>query len=176
MKDILLVKPKKLNKATQTYPPIGLGFLSAYLKKKGYTVEVLDCDIKNISPQQFCQSVNLDQYQVVGFQLFTSDMDKAKQYLDFIKKSNDDIITMVGSPQVGSEPVDTLNYLQNADYGVYGEGESCLVEFLDTIKNRDLNNPDVMQRIPNLVWKVNGKYQLTPTKFEPDLDEIGAPD
>lgn len=176
MKDILLVKPQKLNKATQTYPPIGLGFLSAHLKKKGYTVEILDCDVKNISPQQFCQSVDLDQYQVVGFQLFTSDMDKAKQYLGFIEKSNGDIITMVGGPQVGSEPVDTLNYLQNADYGVYGEGESCLVEFLNTIKNGNLNDPDVMQRIPNLVWKNNGKYQLTPVAFEPDLDEIGAPD
>ena len=176
IKDILLVKPLRLNTATQMYPPIGLGFLSSYLKKKGCSVEILDCDVKNISPQQFLRFVNLDQYRVIGFRLFTSDMDRTKKYLDLIKKSRNEIITVVGGPQVGSDPIDTLKYLQNADYGVYGEGESCMVEFLNALRNGDLGKPKIMMNIPNLVWKSNGEYLLTPTKFEPDLDEIGDPD
>ncbi len=174
--DILLVKPQGINGAIQTYPPIGLGFLSTYLKKRGYTVQILDCDLKKIAPSNFSRSVDIDKYRVIGFQLFTLDMKKVKHYLEVIKKHNNRIITIVGGPQPASDPINTLEYLHYADYAVYGEGESSLSDFLNALNNKTIDDPLVMGKIQNLVWKNNGEYRINPLQFEADLDEIGPPD
>lgn len=176
MKDILLVKPQKSNDAIQTYPPIGLGFLSTYLKKNGYTADLVDCDLRGIAPSMFWRSVDISKYRIIGFQVFTMDMEKVKQYLQVIKENNHSVITIVGGPQVASDPITTLEYLQYADFAVYGEGESSLTGFLKALHSGALDNPAVMQNIPNLVWKHDNEYQVNPLRFEADLDEIGAPD
>lgn len=176
MTDILLATPQKSNKAIQICPPIGLGFLLTYLKKMGHTGHLLDCELKRISPSAFCRSVDLKRYKAIGFNLYTLDMEKVKEYLRVIKKHNKNIITIVGGPQASADPINTLEYLQYADFAVYGEGESSLAEFLNALHNKALNDPTVMKKIPNLIWKYNNKYQINPQQFEGNLDEIGHPD
>ncbi|MDD5584065.1 MAG: radical SAM protein [Candidatus Omnitrophica bacterium] len=176
MTDILLVKPQGNNIGIQTYPPLGLGFISTYLKKNDYTVHLLDCDLKNIPPSKFCTSVDLDDYQVIGFQLFTINMESVEQYLQVIKEHNAHIVTIVGGPQPASDPIHTLEYLKYADYAVYGEGESSLAEFLKALHNKTLDDPAVKGNIPNLVWRHNNEYRINPLRFEENLDQIGPPD
>lgn len=176
MIDILLAKPSRSSNAVQTYPPIGLGFISTYLKKRGYTVDLLDCDLQRIIPSIFSRVVDVNRYRVIGFQLFTLDMAKVKEYLKAIKDANGNIVTIVGGPQAALDPINTLEYLRFADFAVHGEGESSLAEFLETLHNDSLDNIDVMRNIPNLVWKYKNEYHVNPLQFEKDLDAIGYPD
>ena len=174
--DVLLVKPQKSSSAIQTYPPIGLGFLSAYLKKKGHTAEILDCNLKKITPQNFCKFVDLNRFRIIGFTLFTLDIQNVKKYLQTIKTGNSNVVTVVGGPQAASDPIWTMEYLQYTDYVVFGEGENSLVGLVDAVKNNSLDKPSVMTTIPNLLWKDKGVYRANPLSFHQDLDDIGAPD
>lgn len=174
--DVLLVKPKKSNSAIQTYPPIGLGFLSTYLKKKGHTAQILDCDLRKITPQKFCEFVDLSRFRIIGFTLFTLDLQNVKECLQIIKEKNNKIVTVVGGPQAASDPVYTMDYLKYADYVIFGEGETSLVQLVAAVKNNSLDNSSVMSNIPNLLWKDKGSYRKNSLSYHQDLDDIGAPD
>jgi anaerobic magnesium-protoporphyrin IX monomethyl ester cyclase len=174
--DILLVKPQRSRSGIQTYPPIGMGFISSYLKKKGYSVRLIDCDLDGIAPDVFTQRVDISGYRIIGFQVFTMDMPKVKEYLSVIKQQNERVITIVGGPQIASDPIASISYLENGDYAVFGEGEISLARFLEAMNAGKLDDPSTMKTIPNLLWKHKGEYQLNALEYADNLDEIGAPD
>lgn len=176
VKDLLLVKPLKGSSATQTVPPLGLGFISSHLKKKGFHVDILDCNIEVVEPKQLPNFVDLKQYIAIGFQIFTIDMPMVKQYLDEIRKVNSDIVIIVGGVQPSSDPERTMQFLSQADLGVSGEGETTMTFVMDELrKGTDLSS-DKWNDIPNLILRNGDNIILTDHFYEENLDLIGAPD
>ncbi len=175
-KDLLLVKPLKNSPAVQTVPPLGLGFISSHLTNKGFKVDIVDCNIGEITPEGFPSKVDISQYMVIGFQIFTIDIQRVKLYIEEIRKHNSEVIICIGGVQPSSDPEETMRYLDKVDFGVFGEAESVLEQVIARLRQGVDINYDNYSDIPNLILRHDGGIRLTHQVFEEDLDMIGAPD
>lgn len=175
MKDLLLIKPISDYKLQYT-PPLGLGFISNYLKKCGFSVNILDCNTRNITPETLADYVDLDTYRFIGLQAYDMDLFWVDKYIKAIKDRRPNVWVIVGGPAPSSNPELVFNFLKSADFLCVGEGEITLERFLRIDRDKGTNK-EFLQNIPNLSWRNddNGIY-LTPHEYVLDLNIIGPPD
>lgn len=173
-KDLLLIKPKSEYNLQKT-PPLGLGFISAYVKKAGYLVDILDCNVLDITPEKLLEHTDLSGYRLIGLQAFSMDMIQLKKYIDVIKAVNMDIPVIVGGPAPSSDPEGVVSFLGNVDFIAIGEGEQATLGLLSCI-NAGVVDYQKLKDTPNLAWVENGDLFRTSHAYVEDLDEVGAPD
>jgi radical SAM superfamily enzyme YgiQ (UPF0313 family) len=175
-KDLLLIKPIKSSHAIQTVPPLGLGFISSYLKKHNFKVDILDCNINQISPDKLVNFVDLTQYMAIGFQVFTIDTVIVKRYLEQIRMVIPEAILIVGGVQPSCDPIMTMRYLDQANLGVNGEGETTMKLVLEALREGNGITKGRWDVIPNLILREGEDIYVTKRYYEKNLDDIGAPD
>ncbi len=178
---LLLVVPRMV--ATSygfTNFPIGMAYISASLKKAGYSVDVLDLNnyyspIFNISILQMLLKRKIDEVKpdIVCTGGLSSHYDVLKAIMDVTKAVNTSIITVIGGGCISSEPELTMQNIQSLDFGVIGEGDETIVELVDKIKTgtTDYNSVDgiIYRGIGQLV-KTNSRKPIQ------DLDSLPYPD
>jgi anaerobic magnesium-protoporphyrin IX monomethyl ester cyclase len=152
------------------YPPLGLLYISAYLKRTNLNVEVFDStfssfeNLKNLilkkRPKVLCVYTNLvTKVNVIKLMKW--------------KNSNDelsDIKILLGGPDV---TYNYENYLKvGADALAVGEGEETCQEWCEAI----LTNSDI-SAINGLVYKVEGKIVKNPPRIKvKNVDDLPQPD
>ena len=193
MKKIILVAPyltmyksDTLNlhsiKRMMWVPPLGIGYISSFLKLHGYNPKILDCvsspdgsidDLGKyirfgLSPDKVKEYFKKEQPEVVGISCnFTSFSMDALEIAAIAKQANKDTIVIMGGAHA---TMDYLNIIQdpNVDMVIRGEGEYTLLEFL--------NNPDRLD-IESTVIKNNGKIiENNPRPVIENLDLLPFPD
>src|SRR5713101_3576231 len=117
------------------YPPLGILYISSYLKSKGFDVRVFDTTFKRKS--EFCSFIDVERPSVVGIYVNLMTKLHALELIRYCKRSGCTVI--VGGPDV---PEYAENYLRyGADIAVLGEGELTLEELLlALIGKRDLRS------------------------------------
>lgn len=170
MPDILLVKPLS-QFSLQSVPPLGLGFIANYIREKGRTVDILDCNLDRIDPEQLAARISKDQYRIIGFHCFDMDVPITRDYIDRIKAIIPDQKVIVGGPAPSSAPQRVLKVMSNIDYLCFGEGEETVNLLIDAFEK----GIDDLSHIPNLMWKNNGEMVRNEHCYMADLDEVGAP-
>lgn len=151
------------------YPPLGMLYVSSYLKSKGFDVGVFDSTFSSMS--EFENVVRAENPSSVG--LYTTLMTKQNvlQMVDFCKSL--DITVILGGPE---PPHYAEEYLQRgADVVVIGEGELSLEELLPHLAKYGLNR----------LWEVNGiaftddvgqTIKTDPRIYISDLNDQPMPD
>ena len=157
MKVLLLKPPQKTN---EVQPPLGLGYLASTIK--GFAdIQILDCIKENYSINVFKKFISKNNFNFIGFQCYTVDLNIVKELIKITKTINPKTITFIGGPQPSLDPINTLKYSQ-ADYGFCGEAE---IGFPLLIKKTNL------KKIPGLIYKDKNKIIVNPNKLVENLDD-----
>lgn len=167
---ILLVKPP--SDMHVTLPPIGLGYIAAYLKNKMKDADLLflDCLKEDCDHRRFSAYVDKVNPDLVGLTAFTMEIESALKCCEIIKSLNKKIITVIGGPHATCEPAEVLSN-RHVDFIFRGESEIAFYEFI-----RELKDKKDFRRIPNLGYKEGNEIMLNEVKFPEDLDELPFPD
>lgn len=156
-------------KVMKPYPPLGILYISAYLKKQGFDVGVFDSTFSSM--EKFKALVAKERPSVVG--IYTNMMTK-RNVLVMAKICKDQGATVVlGGPE---PPYYAADYLANgADLIVKGEGELTLEELLPHLAQHGLNGLDT---INGIAFRDNaGKViETLPRAFITDLSANPWPD
>lgn len=145
-------------------PPLGLGYLSAYLKKAGHKVKIIDglnLSLGNDEIARRCQGAGL-----VGVQILSDFYPETEDLAKKLKERG--LRVVIGGPHVSSLFVQALADT-GADYAIAGEGEETLLELAEALEN---NRP--AEGISGLLTAA-GKG-LKKRDFIEDLDSLPFPD
>lgn len=151
-------------KVMKPYPPLGILYLSSYLKARGFAVEIFDSTFRSMD--DFKARIAAERPAVVG--LYTNLMTKRNilPMITFCKQHGATVI--LGGPE---PPYYAQEYLDHgADIIVKGEGEVTLSELLPHLAKHGAGD---MRHIDGLVYKADDG-QLVETSPRAQMRDLSA--
>ena len=166
MLDVLLINPSisytdkedSLDDNFHHYPPLGILYLAAAIRQKGFNVDVVDTSVQ-LSLKQTLAIIKRKKPKIIGMSSMLANTRGAYQLATEIKKKiKPSPIIILGGHHVSSDPTIIKRY-SCFDIGITGEGEITLPKLVDKIINK------------------NQKFKNTLIKGElpPDLDKLPFP-
>ena len=143
------------------------------LKNYGVTVEVLEANLDNLTPEQVKERIKIFKPHIYGISNLSIEYWKAAHLMAQLAKEVDrDITVIMGGVHATTLPERVVED-KNVDYLILGEGEIRLPKFLDIIQE---DKPDFTQ-MEGVAFRENGKVVVQPNKdFVWDLDVFPLPD
>jgi anaerobic magnesium-protoporphyrin IX monomethyl ester cyclase len=123
-------------KAGNVMPPLGLCYLAAYTRSKGYKTEILDAPAEAMSYVDAASFILAKKPELVGLTATTLSINNADKLAVILKEKDKDIKIVIGGPHVSAVHEDTLRKLPVFDFGVIGEGEETVVELLEALAGK----------------------------------------
>jgi anaerobic magnesium-protoporphyrin IX monomethyl ester cyclase len=163
---IALVRPNY--KSHQITPPLGLGYLSSYLKKHGIETVIIDGLKERLNPGQMIHRILKLNPDAVGITCVTAFYKEVVALSRELKKNK--ITTIIGGPHPTFLPYQTLIESQ-ADYVVCGEGE---IPLLDLVKNNFRNHN--IQGVYSLENLKDERQEIIKSPVIKNLEELPFPD
>jgi len=183
---VVLINPPQVFSKTQVtagvVPPLGLLYLSAYLKRHGFAVEFIDAlgeahaqykpwntmMLRGLACEEIVCRIP-EKTKVIGISLlYSSSYLAIREMVHFIRAARPNALIVLGGAHASCLPEYTLKNTE-ADCAVIGEGERSLLEIC--------RNPDGLENINGIAFKKNGQvYTNPPQELIADLDEIPMPD
>ncbi len=151
------------------YPPLGLLYLSSFLKQKNFAVEIFDGTFA--SRAQYAALLKEKRPKLVG--LYSNLMTKFN-VLEMIRQAKaQNCIVIVGGPDPPYYAEEYLNF--GADVVVIGEGEEALQELIPFLSQEKFEQ---LATVAGIVFKdERGHIHRTPSRaLLPDLDALPMPD
>jgi len=170
---ILLVKPvTPPNFVINVVPPIGLGYLATALRQNGFKkIKILDCVKEGLTLADFKREVKKFKPDLVGWQIFSHDLESLKESLAIVKASNPKTITLAGGPHPSGFSEEVLADFSQLDYAFKGEAEIGLPLLVKKIGGEKID----LSKIPGLIWRRGKKIVVNQQVFFCDLDKLGLP-
>ena len=157
---ILIRTPSNTGK---TGSPIGLLYISSYLKKFGYDVNVWDLNFREID------WTALDSTKIIGISMLSYMRKDAYQLIKEIRLKNKDVKIVIGGMHATSLPkllVDNLDI----DAAIIGEGERTMKELVD----HWIKGEGELKNIKGIATKEFGIHE--PRELIENLDDLPFPD
>ncbi|MDD5253486.1 MAG: radical SAM protein [Candidatus Nanoarchaeia archaeon] len=152
-------------------PPTSLGYLASAVRNSGNEVIIIDGTKEKLTPGKLSNSLNKINPDLVGITVFSCDINVVKNYINVIKKFNNNIHVILGGPHVSGVETEIFENFPGIDYAITGEAEKGFPMLLNQISKKTKNFKD----IPGLIWKENSKINHNPSYFECDLDKLDFP-
>lgn len=169
---VLLINPLTLESGMVNITPnLGLGYIATSLRNNGFEVEIWDGVKNGMTRQRLEERLKKTDYDVAGFQVYTRSVKEVQEGLEFVKRVNPDVITVIGGSHPSGDPEGSLTYIKT-DYAFRGEAEIGLVQLLKNLTGQE-NKP--FEDIQNLIWRKNEKVICNPLRPIEDLDSLGLP-
>jgi len=144
---------------------LGLGIISAMLKKEGYKVELIDTTFK-IPKKEIIQKIKKFDPDIVAVTAATNDLYNAINICNLIKRIKK-IPIICGGYHATIAPEDIINQ-KCFDVVAIGESESSFIKFVNSIEAGKIN-----YKLKNLWCKKDGKVIKNPLgMLNQDLDEL----
>ncbi len=150
------------------FPPLGLGYLAAALKKHGFEVELVDCTFMQF--REAVERVKRAKAQIVGFYSMFSMKKTTLELAAAIKGEcmGDCGLFVVGGPMPSWSPE---SFLGTFDAVAVGEGEETIVELASCVASGT-----AFSNVRGLVFRDGDHLVHTePRPFIRDLDSLGLP-
>ncbi len=152
--------------------PLGVAYLSSYLKKGGQTVQLIDAAAEKFAIPRLISEVKSFHPDIIGILAVTPSYIRTSKVAQKLKEEIG-VPIIIGGAHVTSLPYETLGD-PVFDYGVMGEGELTSLELLETIESgKDLAN------VKGIVYRDNAtkEVKITPRReYIKNLDELPFPD
>ncbi len=162
-----------MKKAAGTYFPLGLGYISSYLKERGYDAALIDPDVQSVSKEQIAERVAADNPALVGISFMTPQFHTAKDICKAIRKSAPGVQIVLGGAHPSALPEETLAEIPEADFAVVLEGEEASFELM---KSLETGAPS-LKEIRGLVWRDGDNIVVNEARAPvADLDSLPFPD
>ncbi len=151
------------------YPPLGLLYLSAYLKQHGVDVQVFDTTFSNFPA--LIEYFEAEQPEVLGIHCNLLTKFNVLKLISYCRKKG--IISILGGPDASTQVAEFLDY--GADVIISGEGEKPLLAVLHALASGTKN---ALHDIPNVSFKdARGNIVQNPRQASrTQLDEYPFPD
>ncbi len=173
--DILLSNSYFINRdaaeqrAMRPYPPLGLMYLSAYLKQHGYGVDVIDNTFRS-DELDFALRLESTRAPVVGIHATVICRHMVSRLIRLAKEMGRTVV--LGGPDPSIAPEDYL--AMGADFVGIGEGEHTLLELMEALTGRAARDP---LSIAGLAFKRDGEMVETKARLlDRDPDSFPLPD
>lgn len=151
------------------YPPLGLLYISSFLKQKNFAVEIFDSTFAD--KKQFANLLITHKPKIVG--IYSNLMTKFNvlEMIRLAKKQN--CIVIVGGPDPPHYAEEYLNF--GADVVVIGEGEEAIEELIPILSEGKYER---LASVAGIIYKDERKQvQRTPPRnLIPNLDTLPLPD
>lgn len=125
--------PASLNKAQGIYPPLGIAYIAAVLEKN-HDVKILDSQAENLTVGEVSKRIKHASPDVVGVTAMTPSIHGALEACRLAKEVDESIVTIMGGVHLSIYPFETVKSPW-VDYGLIGEGEYAMVEFLEMLQD-----------------------------------------
>lgn len=146
------------------FPPLGLGYIAAYLRKYGVSVDLVDCTF--LKEEEALERVRQNAPEMIGIYSMYSMRDTAIRMAGALRGECD--LLVAGGPLPTVSPKDFLRYF---DVVALGEGEETALQLA-----LDNNGKDELANIEGIAYKHDGKIKFTkPREFIKNLDTIPFP-
>ena len=153
------------------YPPLGLGYISSYLKKYGahsYDIRIIDGNT-SADIRKDVEGFNPD---LVGFTGHSPQIREAVRLSNEIRAWRKDVYQMVGGVHVSADPINTLKR-GSFDLAVLGEGEATFLETVDTFVSGEKK---ALKKIKGTAYLDGEKVVVNERRAQiEDLDSIPFP-
>lgn len=164
-----LTEDPKERQIMKPYPPLGLLYLSAYLKQKNFAVKIFDSTFAG--KNEFVNLLATEKPGIVG--IYSNLMTKFN-VLEMIRQARAQNCTVVvGGPDPPYYAEHYLNF--GADVVVIGEGEQALEELIPILTAKKFEQ---LKTVAGIAFKdQSGQIQKTPAReLIPNLDALPFPD
>ena len=170
MRILLLTAPIPAQNATF---PLGIAYISASLKEKGYEVKAIDsiAPFKKYSRDDIKELIKIYKPDVVGFSLFINFISDVYDFVKELKLIFSEIIFIAGGPHASAVPKELID--NGFDYVVIGEGERTILDLVEGLKKKIPSFED----IKGIAYKNGNNVTITePRPLIKDLDSLPFPD
>jgi len=152
-------------------PPIGLCYLAAAVRKKGFGTAIIDAQATGLNLNRTISLIISYRPTYVGITAATMAIKSAYELALGIKKIDPTIKIIIGGCHVSSLPKETLEECRSFDVGVIGEGEDTIVELIQALdKDEDLSV------VKGIVSRQDKDIRLSPPRNRiKDLDSLPYP-
>ncbi|NVM03858.1 MAG: cobalamin B12-binding domain-containing protein, partial [Candidatus Helarchaeota archaeon] len=165
MGTIILIRPTFM-KTLQLNPPIGLGYLAAFLEKKSHKVILIDCRTNEFSNDDIIKIIKKYKPKIVGLTALTVYYEEMRELCRYIHvkregfDSKNKFLLIIGGVHVSALPELSLAECK-ADLAVLGEGEVTLLDLIEKLdKNENYYDIDGIAYFKNGEFKVNKPREL----------------
>ena len=160
--------------------PVWAGLIATFVRQKGFTVQIVDAEAGQLTPEQTAEQVaalnpRLVTVVVYGHQpsASTQNMTGASAIATAIKRHAPETRLLMLGGHVAALPERTLSE-ERCDYVTRDEGLYAVVDLLTAL--RDTDAPD-LRRIPGLAYRTDGGVALNPaaplvTNLDADMPGI----
>jgi anaerobic magnesium-protoporphyrin IX monomethyl ester cyclase len=171
---VVLVNPPYPQGAPKSiFIPLGIGYLAAVLEQKGFTVDVIDCQVENLTHSQLEGELRQLQPDIVGVTSTTLTYGPVREIVKAVKQACPQCVAVLGGPHVTVLDEQTLREQPEADIVVRGEGEQTILELVQIIHESKMKN---LGEIAGLTFRKDGQVVRTSDRpFIQNLDELPYP-
>ena len=106
------------------FPPLGLGYMAAYLKQSGVSVEIVDCTF--IKQEEALRKIIDSKPKIIGIQSMYSMKEKSLELAQLLKAHCELLVAGGALPTTEPEA-----FLENFDLVVVGEGEQTMLDIVN---------------------------------------------
>jgi len=150
---------------------LGLSYLSAALKKAGYSTLTLDINYHPMSDLALVQRVKEYSPSIVGISVKTATANEGGRIANLLRAELGEAVFLVGGPHITICAESYMKAFPVFHYGIMGEGEQSIVELVDAIE--DKRPADL---IAGVVHRSNGQIIVNPWSPPAHLDTLPMPD
>jgi radical SAM superfamily enzyme YgiQ (UPF0313 family) len=152
-------------------PPIGLAFLSSYLRERGHEVELVDMQGLLMDSRELAVRIAAIKPDIVGITAMTPTIPEALQAAAISKNVAPDALTILGGVHPTLAPGEVLAD-PNVDYVIRGEGEESFAALADALEHG--HAPD---DLAGVCFFREGKLVINEkSNLIADLDTLPMPD
>lgn len=176
---VLLVNP--INRTYVIIPSLGLGYLASSIRKK-HSVTILDCKKKNMTYTDFFNYIKNIEFDLIGFQVFSYDINSVKRHIEIIRQLKDKrkVTVVAGGSHPSGLPGSIFSCLPNLDFAFRGENEIGFANFVDLLDSYGCQGIQdrykELSSVSGLIFRdTEGKVNINEPVFVEDLDSIGLP-
>ena len=157
--------------AGSSLPSLGILFLAAITRQKGYPTALTDASALSMTGADLMHCIELEKPDVLGLSAATCSIFHAAEFAAQAKKRFPEITVMIGGPHVSAAPLETMKRFPVFDVACIGEGEETILDLLAALDARTS-----LANIPGIILRQNGELLSTGRRpFLKDLDQLPYP-
>ena len=174
--NVLLVMPKTGYLWDEwATPPVGIAYVSAYLKANHVNVYTVNMNLEDGSIydvlEEKIRKYNID---ILGTGELVVNFQKIQEIVKAAKLIKPQMKVWIGGGLVTNSPYEAMNLVPEADFGMIGEGEITSLELINMLeKNPDYSEDDI-RKIDGLIVRGGHDRVLYCTKKRADIEDLDS--
>lgn len=156
-------------------PSLSLGYVAAIFEQQGWECQYFDVIPHGYNAKTLIDAVTRFDPDLLCFTVYTYHFHENRHWIRMLKDATGKT-TLVGGVHIGLYPKETFAY-KELDYGLIGEAENNLPQFLEMFARNDGTDKDVSwESVPGLVWRKDGEIRVNPAPpLVREIDHVPKP-